>query len=106
MTETDYVAQLRRALQATEQALSDERIGAQNAEVMAYAAHEFCTKVLDLKQGGHAVMQARDALYAAHDATTPSPMQTHVVIEIAELNRLKAVRCDHLCDWCPPGAEA
>lgn len=80
-------------LQATEQALLDERAAGRHAFVMAAAAHAYCAEVQRPMESRSGLLERElhRNLLAAHDATTPSPHQTHVVVAVEELERLKDV---------------
>jgi hypothetical protein len=80
--------QLTRGLQATEQALLDERAAHRNDAIVATAARALCRAVLayDLD----AVERGQDALMAACQATTPSPNPMYVVAKADDLERLQA----------------
>lgn len=79
--------QLARGLHATEQALSDERIAVRNAFVVAAAAHGYCAAFEH--DAVHSLI-LHEVLMEAHRATTPSAIPpTHVVVAVAELERLR-----------------
>lgn len=89
--DTDELARLRRSLQATHQALLDARAAGQNAFVMAAAAHTYLAAI-STDADNDAAADAWDALLAARRATTPSEIPaTHVVVERAELERLREI---------------
>lgn len=86
------LAEERRNHAATAQALSDAEIGGRNADVMAAAGHLVCLEWLaGIRPGGKPGHLAFNALLAAHDATTPSPEQTHVVVSKERLARLESI---------------
>jgi hypothetical protein len=87
------VAELTRGLQATEQALLDERAAGRNAFVMAAPAHEVARA---WERGGDLTPEMA-VLVAAHRATTPSPTPpTHVVVAVDELDRLRAIEAAYV----------
>ena len=88
------LAQERRDHAATAQALSDAEIGGRNAFVMAAAGHEYCAaRIYNENHHGPGwdVEAAEEDLFAAHDATTPSPEQAYVVVSKERLARLEAI---------------
>lgn len=88
---TRQLADARRGLQATEQALLDERAAGRNAFVMAAAAHAYCAARERMHVGSEA-SDLHKALLATHQVTTPSGMPpTHVVIGVEELASLRAI---------------
>lgn len=88
----DAVARLGRDLQATEQALSEARAELAHCRPVADAAHAYCAAYLDTPLGSEAsVGEAFRLMLEAHQATTPSAvLSSHVIVERAELERLRA----------------
>jgi len=85
------LADARRAEQITAQLLDEARKELSRKGPMADAGHAYCALVLDPAPREEGVVpSAFRALLAAHRATTPSPgPATHVVVEAAELERLR-----------------
>lgn len=83
---------------ATEQALSDARVVLVNAQVMAFSAHELAANWLTASSIERSFLV--DAVLAAHDATTPSPTRTHVVVSEAYLAWLgRVVSAAEVASW-------
>jgi hypothetical protein len=82
------VAELTRGLQATEQALSDERFAGRNDAIIAVPARAFAAS---WPAGAEYETKGplRDLL-VAHRATTPSPTPaTHVVVAVDDLKKVR-----------------
>jgi hypothetical protein len=88
-------------VQATEQALSDERFAGVNAQVVAAAARAYVEAQVEYMNEGRGYVLdvvAWRALLGSCNATTPSPTRTHTVVAVAELEALREI-ADEAAIW-------
>jgi hypothetical protein len=84
-------ATARRAAQANAQALSERDAELAHARPVAAAAHAYCAAWL-AHEDFSTVFNLHQALLDAHQATTPSEVpSSHVIVERAELERLRRI---------------
>lgn len=98
--DADETARLRRNLQATHQALLDTQAELGQVRPPSDAMHGYCSAVEKMEgpEGRYAdVVRAREAMFAVHRATTPSPtLATHVVVAVDDLKRIRDLARDGL----------